>query len=74
MSSTPINDEELITHIIKVIDPLCLIRYKEGDVLPRGHECDTANHMNEIQGFRERAARAKAARIVTIFHQWKNKP
>lgn len=52
--------------IVDIIDPLCRHRYKEGECLPRGYETHTVEKVNEIQGFRERAARSKARKIQSL--------
>lgn len=59
-------EKDLEVQIVNIIDPLCIKRYKFGECLPRGQETSTINKVNEIQGFRERSARAKARRIIAL--------
>lgn len=58
--------EDIIEGIVKILDPICHLRYSKGDVLPRGHEGGDYKMVNKTQEFRERSARLKAAKIVRL--------
>lgn len=61
-----LSEQEQLDLVAITIDPTCLRVFKDGDVLPRGAECSTAEKENEIQAFRKRAAYNKAATILRV--------
>ncbi len=58
---------DIISGIISIIDPLCRDRYMDGGALPQGF--DNADNANRMQDFRERAATAKALRIMALIEE-----
>lgn len=59
-----LTDQDLIALVVGILDPMCMRVYKDGDCMPRGHEGDTAENVNKIQGFRKRTATNKASAVL----------
>lgn len=60
LPADPMLFEKMALQIAKDIDGLAFHVYKEGECLPRGHEMDSVEKVNEVQGFRQRSAISKA--------------
>jgi hypothetical protein len=60
---------DTIEGIVEILDPMCHLRYREGECLPRGMEGTGHDHANQVQEFRERSARNKAARIIRFIEE-----
>jgi hypothetical protein len=57
--------DRMVEQGAETLDPLCWHEYKEGECLPRGLECHPVEKVNEIQGFRQRAAISQAKKFLT---------
>jgi hypothetical protein len=57
-------DPSLVELLAKAMDGHAFIRYKAGDVLPRGEEMSTPEKVNEVQVWRQRSAESRARQAL----------
>ena len=56
--------DAMVWQMAEGTDKLAFHEYKEGECLPRGYECSTAERVNEMQGWRQHKAIAGAVRAL----------
>jgi hypothetical protein len=61
--ATPEAFDAMLEQGAAALDPLAFHTYKEGECLPRGHEMDGIEKVNEVQGFRRCAAIGRASKV-----------
>lgn len=62
--ASPAEVDEMQESVARALDPLAFREYKEGECLPRGHETDTVERVNEMQEWRRRAANGRARKAL----------
>lgn len=56
--------EAMIEDVARALAPLAFHEYKAGECLPRGHEMDTVERVNEMQEWRRRSAFSDARKAM----------
>jgi hypothetical protein len=64
LPATPEAYEAIVQQGARALDGLAFHEYKPGECLPRGHEMDGVEKVNEVQGFRRRSAISRAKKVL----------